>query len=767
MAYNTKYQLNYCNRFGKSLRIDIQLWDYVGETFILVNEDDYLQDSEGNYIVSNIDGEFDPERDKNPIEGGSNPFTLTYQNDTSEKGGAIRATAADMEFFEDLLFNIDDLATSDETEIRTVFYYDDQLEWIGFVTPDFFNVEITENPLIVLTASDRIGILKDVDYIIESEITENVRKLDIVANILHQTGLKLNINIICGMYCDEFPEKEPQEGFELHELNNPFFDTWVNEYRISTDFETQETLNCYEVLQSLMNEYNCLITQYKGEWWIVNKFDIDNGGGVQFIYDFNGVFQSIQRVSFEETYFNHINTGGERTLIPAGAKNTYVLDHGPEMIYPLNHSLESEDTLLSSINYWTSNSLASLMSFRMPSSYNDDGVIAESYDNEFRELLIRDYDIQVIPDDTENFTPVPNRVIGTSWILESEKFQVVTMDKKKSSFNFSVKGLGKPFTAIMIGLFMEIEETGIPGVKHYFSLQNPVSEDGKEYTGKNVFVTIPDINTSSYIIVYPFGFENKFNASKIAVDQDWEINMNIAAGSHQAYDINTAKFFVRIYPNSAYKKNTYNQALTSIANVLREIKIEFLNDNQTPIGTIYQTIIEGKFTKPTGNREVLFGDYQMVGKNGYFYKYREDSLSIQYNEVGERLKDWFTPYDTQRNPLLIHSLRQLTYSYGRAHDELRIGFDLDRINPFSHYAIKCFTDKYILVNPEDDYLQEINGKYITARIGKYLNSKKFVFVEGKIDYLRGQFEGVLAQIRTNEVQNQEFIYSYFENNEIS
>src|SRR5690606_32789818 len=113
MAYNTKYILNFCNRKRVPIRVEIQIKDYVGESFILVNEDDYLLDSEGRYITTNIDGAYDPDRDKNAIEGGGQPFVLTYQNDESEKSGAIRATKASMQFFENLLFNIDDLATSD------------------------------------------------------------------------------------------------------------------------------------------------------------------------------------------------------------------------------------------------------------------------------------------------------------------------------------------------------------------------------------------------------------------------------------------------------------------------------------------------------------------------------------------------------------------------------------------------------------------------------------------------------------------------------
>src|SRR5690554_6069669 len=113
MAYNTKYILNFCNRDLIPMRIEIQLLDYVGEAFILVNEDDYLIDDEGRFVVTNIDGTYDPDRDQNPIEATGTPFNLTYANDSGEKRGTIRATHADMQFFENNLFNIDDLATSD------------------------------------------------------------------------------------------------------------------------------------------------------------------------------------------------------------------------------------------------------------------------------------------------------------------------------------------------------------------------------------------------------------------------------------------------------------------------------------------------------------------------------------------------------------------------------------------------------------------------------------------------------------------------------
>lgn len=757
MGYNTKYILKYCNKWGIPLRVEIQLLDYIGEAFILVNNDDYLQDQDGSYLTSAIDGEYDSDRDINGIEGGANPFTLNYQNDTGEKGGAIRATFADMEFFENMIFNIDDLATSDETEIRCAFYYNDNLEWIGFVTPDFFNVEITENPLIRLTASDRIGVLKDVDYELTSSMDVNVRIIDIVINILKLTGLEINLNIICGLYSDQFQQYSGDSEFQHWETNNPFYDTWVNEYRLVTDLQTMETMDCYEVLQKLLNQFNCLFTQHKGEWWIINKYDLDHGRGVRFVYNSNGEFQLLDRVSFDEKYFGVINTGGERTIIPAGAKNTYLLDYGKEQIYPRNSDLISPSTTYEVPDYWFMvNNLDMAMSNQVPIEYNSNGTAISTYRDE--KINVRLW---------EKVVDNPNEGIGTvniSWNaanLESQKFKIGSITGKTFDLTWTTQAIGRPRTGILLRLCLIFEDSDSCFVSNHLN-------DGQGW----YYYKYSEVQASNtpYPVVF-FEFNNEYNDEDISVKKTFTVNKtasidylkNVAIANGATLtdeSFENAKMFVKIYP-------AFTRESKDVDTVIRYTKVEFKNDNQTPKETVFQSLIEGKFTKPTKQREVLFGDYQTFGQNGFFYKNREDSLSIQYNNVGDRLKDWFTPYDQERNPLLIHSLRQLTYSYGRAHDELKIGFDMERIDPFAHYAVRCFSERYIQVNPEDDYLQEKNSRYITTTIGKYLNSKRFVFVEGKIDYLRSHFEGVLAQIRTNDVERQEYIYSYFEQGDIS
>lgn len=760
MEYNTKYILRYCNRDRTPLRVEIEVKDYVGEAFIIVNEEDYLLDSEGSYVVMNIDGTYDPDRDQNPIDGTAYPFLLKFQNDVNEKRGVMRATYADMQFFENNVFNIDDLATSDETELRVKFYYNNELDWIGFVTPDFFNVAIEANPQVNLTASDRIGILKDVEYPIDDYYTDSrVTYMDILVKCLYETGLELNINAIIDFDCLQFTSVS---GRDTH----PLLDTYVSELRFITDEENEETMSCYDVIKSICDVFNCLFTQYKGEWWIVNKEQIEIGYGSLWTFDFEGNLQNVSTFDQKEITFNLIDTGGQRTIIPAGAKNTYLLSHGDDRLYPVNRTLKGTSL---DIPGWARRApvVSYVMTSNIPTEYNDSGSVVD-YDVDSRTWFFNQaciYDI-VSHDGLPSIAAIDDQ---GRYLVQSQPFLVPTLDRKRMSFDLTIKAVGKPNSSIMLmvgleftdsyykyaGLRTESDEEGNPTGKYIFSFSKFFGDNGP-------YDNITSGPTNNLIV---FGFEDKYKNTNLAVEQEFKISVDAAGGVNQGHlDLTTAKMFIRIYPNKTQGTSTTGY-LT--ANMIKEIRLDFKSDNQTPTGTVFQTKLDAKYTKPTDRIEVPFGDYQTYGQNGYFYKYREDSLSIHYNADGQRLATWTTPVDMESNPVLVHSLRQLTRSYGQAHDELNIGFDIPRIDPFAKYAVKCFSDRYILVNPDDDYLQDKEGTYITSKIGKYLNSKKFVFVEGTIDYLRSHFTGKLAQVRTNDVQHQEFIYSYFEQGDIS
>ncbi|GHE34950.1 hypothetical protein [Sphingobacterium griseoflavum] len=768
MAYNTKYLLKYCDRYGVPLRIELQLENYVGKAFLVVNQGKYVTDQEGRHVTVNIDGEYDPDRDMNKIEASTNPFSLQYRNDIGEKGGTIRATSATMSFYEDRTFNIDDLQTSDETGIRCLFFYDDQIEWIGFVTPDFFNVEITSNPVVNLTASDRIGILKDVDYVVEDLYTdERVSLLSILIKCLKETGLELNLNIACRMYCDQFaeipagPEYAGGPVFEGYEFNNFLQDTFVSELRFVSDEESEETLDCYTIIKNIMDMGNCVITQRRGEWWVVNKKDLEVGNSIVHHYDTGGVYiPRTNRQNFGETYFNLIDVGGQRTIIPAGAKNTYLLDHGDNRLYPVNRTLRGG---LVDVQGWSKGPGfgASVNVDTVPTEYDSQGSIID-YDIDSRSWFLNRNTIY----DIVSWTGLPSTAMINDqgyYVLQSKLFPVPTLDRKRLSFDLTVKAVGKPGTSAVIMVGLEFSD----GFRRYAGLRYYPNSNRYDFT----FSKVPgdngpydNISTGPTLNTINLGFENKYNNINLASEQEFKISVDAAGGVNQGnLDLTTAKMFIRIYPNKA--QGPADQPAIYTSTTIKEVRIEFKSDDQTPKGTVYQTILQERYTKPTERRTVLFGDYQTVGQNGFFYKYREDSLSIQYNNAGDRLKDWWTPFDQERNPMLMHSLRQLTQSYGRSHDELSIGFNAPRIDPLSQFAIRCHSIERVTVN-DGDYLVDDENRYVTARIGRYLNNKRFVLVEGEVDYLRAHFSGKLAQVINSNPDTQEYIYSQFSNEDI-
>ena len=122
------------------------------------------------------------------IEGTENPFLLSYKSDKSDKRGHILSSSAEINIYETDDFNIDNLKTSSETDIKVEFRIGDMLIWTGFVLPDFFSKEIGENAVVSMTASDRIGTLKSATLDLSQD---KIKIRDLAAACLAKTGLTL------------------------------------------------------------------------------------------------------------------------------------------------------------------------------------------------------------------------------------------------------------------------------------------------------------------------------------------------------------------------------------------------------------------------------------------------------------------------------------------------------------------------------------------------------------------------------------------------
>lgn len=731
--YNTKYILTYCNKELIPLRIEIQQRDYTGESFILVNNQEYLQDNDGKFITVKRDS-YDPNRDRNKISGSTNPFSLEYRNDKDGKLCTIMATSASLSFWADDNFNIDELKTSDETELKINFYYNDILEWTGFIVPDFFTEDIGTISELILTASDRIAILKDIDYTVPDSLDLNTNFMTIIHNCLKKTGLELGYDIILDTTCVEW------SGTSVS--GNPLTRTFVSERRF---IESNKTKNCYDVLQSVLRTFNCRLVQRLGRWVIINKEQLEEANGTVIKLDSNANY--VERVQFNQQpiYFGSILTGGQRTIIPVGSLTTYSLDLGDNQLYPLNRTLQKSGSVLIYPDNWsdggTIGSFNYIMSDLLPFEYNSLGVIVSTYQDS-NEWLINTTSYKRV-EFFNGFEDVKG--IKRNWkYLKSREFKIASKEGKRFDADITIRAIGKPNTFVNVMVTLTFDN--LPDFMVSLGSDNKWYRIGKDDSFQN----------SNEWRLLQLKFDTPYEVDTLASEQEFKLTASAGFTTleSQTYDLTKAKMQVRIYPNT----HDSNTAGFNAISVIKEVRVDFKLSDNMPKGVTYQSKLElGNFTKQYESQEVMFGDYQNVGQNGYFYQYRDDSLSIMYSADGTKTKNWDCINSNEYVPLLVQSTKQLAKAFGRANDELNISFDANYLDPIGSYSIGCFSERNIEVN--DKLLTDNENNLITTRVMNRVNDKYYIISGGSIDYMRCESSVILSQKQLKDVQLIDYIYS--------
>lgn len=235
------------------------------------------------------------------IEGTENPFLLSYKSDKRDKSGHILSSSAEINIYETDDFNIDNLKTSSETDIKVEFHIGDMLIWTGFVLPDFFSKEIGENAVVSMTASDRIGTLKSATLDLSQD---KIKIRDLAAACLAKTGLTL--------------ENYFQSSLSVDGIN--YFDTYVYTERFKD--VGSGAISCYDILYSILVETNSLLTQSYGKWYIVNKLDLEN----------EMALPAAQYVNFDS-----VTVGAIRTIIPVASEVGIYHEFGGSLKKPANY----------------------------------------------------------------------------------------------------------------------------------------------------------------------------------------------------------------------------------------------------------------------------------------------------------------------------------------------------------------------------------------------------------------------------------------------
>lgn len=298
------------------------------------------------------------------IEGTATPFILNYKMDKSDKSGHVMSSSADISIFETPTFNIDKLKTSSETEIKVEHYINNVLDWSGFVIPDFFSKTIGTPATVEMVASDRLGTLKGVTL---EDLNQYESMRDLAVKCLAKTGLTLPLYTMA--------------DFGNNGTTNAFFKALGLSGRLS---DTKgRNISCYDILKSILVASNSKLVQQSGAWYIVNKFQHEQGAGNLFSTLTASTAYSEQTVNFSD-----VHVGARRTIVPVAATTGVFQEFGGGCSYPDNFDFRQINMLPSfSFPDWTKvGTFNVVLGNKSISGYNFEGQIqfgAETVDNYF------------------------------------------------------------------------------------------------------------------------------------------------------------------------------------------------------------------------------------------------------------------------------------------------------------------------------------------------------------------------------------------------
>lgn len=590
------------------------------------------------------------------IEGTATPFILNYKMDKPDKSGHIMSSSADISIFETPTFNIDNLKTSSETEIKVEHYINSVLDWSGFVIPDFFSKTIGTPATVEMVASDRLGTLKGVTL---DDLSQYVSMRDLAVACLARTGLTLPLYTMA--------------DFGNNGQTNAFFKALGLSSRLS---DTKgRNISCYDILKSILVASNSKLVQQSGAWYIVNKWQHEQGIGNLFSTLTASTAYSEQTVNFSD-----VHVGARRTIIPVAATTGVFQEFGGGRSYPDNFDFRQINMLPSfSFPDWTKVGTFNLaLGTKNINGYNFDGQIqfgTETVDNYF---------------------------------LNSNTFNL--------SNYLQMNGIHIPYTSGQIEVIVDVNATA-----------QTVSQFLTNVTA--VKIAVGAIKSGSPTLW--------LNNSGVFVNGDEVVhNLNFGRGFYfhaqtQAFNVTGVinnpdgySIILRIYGSKNGSENNMREVAVHFA------KVSFKNTQELPKGNIFKRNQGTGFTKEHDIDTSIFGDYMRKGLDGYFYEYRIDDTSSLYSTAGTLTEPLWTAHgDTEQLPLLRHVTRQKSRMFSVAHNMISAKVDVATFKPLNIFVdCNSVNPRHVVVSASYDFLRsEVEVEleqiaYATLDVREYIYS---------------------------------------------
>lgn len=507
------------------------------------------------------------------INGTEDLFSLSYISDSKDKGQSILVTEADINFYADDYFNIDELKTVGETDIKVKYYENGALLWSGFVIPDFFSTSVDITPVVSMVATDRIGTLKEISNNAESNIP-----IQILASCLKQTGQDLPINLI---------------------IDNNHFETPIQLERI-------EDIASYDVIRTFMVLFNCKITLYKNAWWIINKKLLESGFINYKSYNSDGTGGSVTPFAQPILDIDLVDRDGQREIKPTASEISLFLEFGGAKKYPTNWNFNKWSS--NKLDNWTSyNGFTQSKNSKVPLRYDSNYSLIYGQDTNINSLLSRNLFFSV---------QTSYNYINSPHIRSEEVPMQFIKGVSEVTFKIDFSSINDDRFAIYAVLLIKVPN------------KNPLYHDyvaiGHDGNIVKAGTTNIDLTKVPVMRIQPAFDENQDRLTAIRTTIESKFKISASDDLDLARSTN-AKIQIILF-GTEYNDGA-NTSLIDI--VLHSANISFNDYEVTGKGLIFKIKQGGeKFSKSRETETILFSDKINQGVNGHFYNYKYDDTSI-------------------------------------------------------------------------------------------------------------------------------------------
>jgi hypothetical protein len=263
------------------------------------------------------------------IDGGARPFVLREFNTDDNLFKSIRPFLAEIQIVTNSSsVTIDSFLADQDTDIEVRFYCAGTIYWSGFVLQDDFQeVYEDQNHILIITATEALGLLKDRQLSDEGvEIEVKKTPYELIEICLQESSKPLvDYTLVNNLYHTSMTSTLPDTSLNQCLIDPRTFETSPRTYQ-----------DCYTVLDKVNTAFNQTIFQYENRWYINRIEELYTNGNLRGYTKIGGV-----STSFNKTF--HIEVGENSEIKPIAPQMLRFINRKPkETIVTFNYDRLAE-----------------------------------------------------------------------------------------------------------------------------------------------------------------------------------------------------------------------------------------------------------------------------------------------------------------------------------------------------------------------------------------------------------------------------------------